>query len=413
MAAVKFRLNKPKDDQGNLKTTPVSIQVWYHHAGIEVELATGLKVLPEQWNGARVTGAKDATRKNNALSKLERALLDVHIDHRDKSPEDHEAIVRGIIKGTDPAISQKKTIYEWIENFTESAKVKPSTKQIYRSSLAHLRKYSTSLTWDSFTIEFYIDFTEYLYSIGLADNTVGKIIKTIKTFIGAAFEQDQHTNLSYKKKGFKVVSSEADEIYLSEEEIIAYYNVDLSGRPELEESRKKFVFDCWVGLRFGDLSKINSNHILKSLSGYFIKITTEKTGEDVTIPLHPIAVEIWKTWENKPPRYIANPTFNKHIKEIAKLAGLDSMVQRRRTVKGVVKIEWVPKWKMVKAHTCRRSFATNCYLMGVPVKTIMAITGHKTEKAFMRYIRVTKQQHADVMMSYFNQKGETIMRKAN
>ena len=43
------------------------------------------------------------------------------------------------------------------------------------------------------------------------------------------------------------------------------------------------------------------------------------------------------------------------------------------------------------------------YLRGIPVITIMAITGHKTEKAFLRYIKVTPDEHAKIMMGYWQE----------
>jgi len=52
---------------------------------------------------------------------------------------------------------------------------------------------------------------------------------------------------------------------------------------------------------------------------------------------------------------------------------------------------------MVTTHTARRSFATNMYKMGIPSITIMAITGHRTETAFLKYIKVTPQEHAEKM----------------
>ena len=55
------------------------------------------------------------------------------------------------------------------------------------------------------------------------------------------------------------------------------------------------------------------------------------------------------------------------------------------------------KWEMISSHTARRSFATNEYLNGTPSITIMAITGHKTEKAFLKYIKVTPKEHAEKM----------------
>ena len=55
------------------------------------------------------------------------------------------------------------------------------------------------------------------------------------------------------------------------------------------------------------------------------------------------------------------------------------------------------KWEMISSHTARRSFATNEYLNGTPSITIMAVTGHKTEKAFLKYIKVTSREHAEKM----------------
>ncbi len=47
---------------------------------------------------------------------------------------------------------------------------------------------------------------------------------------------------------------------------------------------------------------------------------------------------------------------------------------------------------LVCSHTPRRSFATNLYLRGEPVRTIMDITGHSTVAQFMQYIKITKEE---------------------
>ncbi|MDO9635196.1 MAG: tyrosine-type recombinase/integrase [Paludibacter sp.] len=54
----------------------------------------------------------------------------------------------------------------------------------------------------------------------------------------------------------------------------------------------------------------------------------------------------------------------------------------------------IPKNELVTSHTARRSFATNLYLAGIDTISIMLLTGHKTEKSFMVYIRITKEQNA-------------------
>jgi hypothetical protein len=62
------------------------------------------------------------------------------------------------------------------------------------------------------------------------------------------------------------------------------------------------------------------------------------------------------------------------------------------------------KWELVTTYAARRSFATNEYLAGTPTVTIIAITGHKTEKAFLRYIKLTPNEHAKLLKQHWQQR---------
>jgi len=52
------------------------------------------------------------------------------------------------------------------------------------------------------------------------------------------------------------------------------------------------------------------------------------------------------------------------------------------------------KYEMVKTHTARQSGITLMYLANIPTIDIMAISGHKTEKNLLKYIKVTKEETA-------------------
>lgn len=74
--------------------------------------------------------------------------------------------------------------------------------------------------------------------------------------------------------------------------------------------------------------------------------------------------------------------FNYYIKEVVRLAGITELVKISHK-RGTYIIEEVrPKYNWISSHTARRSFCTNEYLAGTPTDLIMAISGHKTEKAF-------------------------------
>jgi integrase len=59
---------------------------------------------------------------------------------------------------------------------------------------------------------------------------------------------------------------------------------------------------------------------------------------------------------------------------------------------------------MVTSHTTRRSFATNLYKSGFQSRGIMAITGHKTEEAFVSYIKVNEEGHAEMLLEHWEKK---------
>jgi integrase len=376
---------------------------------IRPEINTGEHVYPRHWGNGRVKGGPDKIEINLHLNQIEKDLLQMWRENPTADKATITELARRIVRGDSV---QKKTddttenpVLHWMKEYIKLTKKKKGTSQVYNATVEHLtgwaKKNKVTITWDTFNLTFYDSFLEYLYSLGHNDNTVGKYIKKAKNLISEGFERDQHVNINFKKKAFKAMEAEVDEIYLSESEIIKIYNLNI---PELENVKKRFVFSCWVGLRFGDISKLSPHQFQKGLNGPILRVLTEKTNEEVLIPLHPIAEEIWLSWQTSPPKPISNPEFNEKIKTLAEKAGLNDMVQKRNTIRGEVTIQWVPKHTMVKAHTTRRSFATNCVLMKkMPNKTIMAITGHKTEKAFFKYVRITKAQHAELMAEAFKE----------
>jgi len=46
----------------------------------------------------------------------------------------------------------------------------------------------------------------------------------------------------------------------------------------------------------------------------------------------------------------------------------------------------------------------NEYLAGTPTLTIMAITGHKTEKVFLRYIKLVASDHARLLKAHWEKR---------
>jgi integrase len=119
------------------------------------------------------------------------------------------------------------------------------------------------------------------------------------------------------------------------------------------------------------------------------------------IPIDGTVTAILRKYNNQLPQAVSNQKFNDYIKEVSARCESLQGIELLSYVKGGKDIkESVERWKMVSTHTARRSFCSNAYERGTPVNSIMAISGHKTEKAFLAYIKTSKRKQAEIFRGY-------------
>ena len=264
------------------------------------------------------------------------------------------------------------------------------TIQNYKAVLKHLKEFEAKtrykITFETINLDFFYKYTTYLKkALNLAVNTIAKDIAIIKVFMGEAVDLGYTSNMQFRHSKFSFSEEETDQVYLTEKELHELHKFQIENK-KLDQVKDLFVFGAWVGLRFSDFSNIKPENIVDIEGEYFIRTITQKTKELVIIPTNPVILEIFNKYQqnsNKLPKTLSNQKFNDYIKEVCKLAGLTG--KGRLTSKPDVML-----WEAISSHTARRSFATNYYLQGFPTIDLMKITGHKTEKAFLKYIRVSK-----------------------
>lgn len=240
-------------------------------------------------------------------------------------------------------------------------------------------------------IVFYNNFVAFLQAENYSQNNIGKHIKMLKTFLTEASRQHYPVDPCFKD--FKVFREEVDTIALDEAELQQIKDKDLSHTPHLDRVRDWFLLLCWTGCRFSDLEKIGKTDIKDGL----ITFRQQKTNNKVVIPLHPVVLEILEKYEYDMPEPITNQRFNEYIKNVCELAGIDGLETLTITRGGKLTTETYKKWELVSSHTGRRSFCTNMYKRGLPTIMIMSISGHRTEKSFLSYIKVKQEEHAAMM----------------
>lgn len=306
------------------------------------------------------------------------------------------------LKLTDPDFSSEKDqrIVLYAKRFIENSNGvrKASTLRQISSTLTKLENFEKTkrmkLTFDKIDLTTYNNLVAYCTSeLNLSTNSIGNVIKNLKMFMHSAFEEGLHQNLIYRSRYFKKPSEESEAIYLNEAELQRMKMTILPNR-HLDNVRDLFLLACYTGVRSQDYDKLNNDSLINN--GTMLKVRTEKTDEEVIIPLHPVAKSILEKY-NGTPRLISNQKFNQYIKDVCRIVGLTETVTLTRTCGGKKIRISKPKCDFVSSHTARRSFATNAYKAGVPTLAIMAITGHRTEKVFLKYVKVTKEEHAKIV----------------
>ncbi|WP_300433730.1 site-specific integrase [Christiangramia sp.] len=411
MANAKFILKEPNSKEDTL------VYLFFNYQYKRFKYSTGEKILPKFWNPSKQR-AKE-TRKfreypefnarlnlfENAINTVFRRLLNDGVQPNNPLlKENLEAELSGKVLQ-----NKKITLFKFIQEYIEESKgnKKLGTIKVYNTTFNYLEKYAKAtqkdIDFDTINLSFYNRYIKYLtVDNNLSDNTAGKHIKTIKTFMNEATDRGLNENLDFKKRKFKTIREESDSIYLTNAELEKFEKLDLSSSPKLEKTRDLFLIGCYTGLRFSDFTQIKPENILDNNSK--IQIRTQKTGERVTIPLHKTVRKILAKYDNQLPKAYSNQVMNRYLKDVASLAGLKHTVQRTIKRAGKIEKEPVKKFNLVTTHTARRSFATNLFLADIPAISIMKITGHKSERSFLKYIRVTQEQNADKLLNhpYFN-----------
>jgi len=273
--------------------------------------------------------------------------------------------------------------------------------QFYEELKDYEKKFKITLDFDDIDLEFYENFIDMLREKNKANNTIGKHTKVFKAILNEATEKGINTNLKFRSKRFKAFSETGDAIYLNENELQKIYSLDLSKNTKLEKVRDLFIVGSWTGLRFGDFTSIKPEFII----GNFLHIEQHKTLGKITIPLHPIVLEILNKYKGHLPKAISNQKFNEYLKEIGKLAELTEPVYKTITRGGKRISTKYKKWELITTHTARRAFSSNLYKSGFPAKSIMQITGHQTDTSFMKYLKLTPDEHAKLLQQHWQQQG--------
>ncbi|OOQ61916.1 site-specific integrase [Mucilaginibacter pedocola] len=276
-------------------------------------------------------------------------------------------------------------------NETANKDLKWSTLKHYYVTQRYLKKFleqhynATDIYLRELNYKFVKDFEVFLrnhkpkdHQKPLNNNGVMKHIIRLKKMTNLALNLhwiDADPFATYKLKIQKVNREQLSEVELKAIEEKKF------GIERLEMVRDMFVFCCYTGLSYVDVSNLEPEHIVTGADGgRWIRTCREKTLIPVIVPLLPKALAILDKYkDNERALYdgrvfpkISNQKVNSYLKEIADRCDIT---------------------KNVTFHIARHTFATTVTLSnGVPIETVSKILGHTKITTTQIYAKVVERK---------------------
>jgi integrase len=227
----------------------------------------------------------------------------------------------------------------------------------------------------------------YSFSIQeLSDNYFAKIISILKNFLNWSTEHGYNTNQVHQK--FLYSEKEKEVVFLTVKELMHLLNFKFKNE-RMSKARDIYCFGCFTGLRISDINQLRHDHIQ---DGHLTK-KIQKTKRFEQIPLNKFALEILEKYKDNPvmalPKLSAQK-LNDYIKECCQEAKIDSPVTTIDYRGGRALESTKPKYKLITSHTARKTFVTNSIVLGMNIKAIKEITGHKKDSTFNKYLKIAE-----------------------
>lgn len=402
---------------------------------------TPYSVLPKYWNAkaGEIRNVIDEPNRdaiNAYLRELKAAAKSIYDQTiASRTPLTKHLLKTELDKWAGITVDEKPTFEKWVQEYIDNSptRINPKTGRViskrtiqeHKTTFDYLKKFEKEnrqrLDFDTISVFTLADFRDYLTTVkGFALNNIAKHVDNFRQFLRAANDEkipiDQDT---ISTKRFTVARETPQDVYLPESELQAIASLNLSDRNQyitilqtqkgvkkvikvnygtLDRVRDLFMIGCYTGLRVSDYNNIKPHHI----KGAYIDLYQRKTGDRVVIPIHNTVKSILTKYNGNTPPKISDQKINMYVKEVCKLAGICDQVEKQQTKGGEKVANVSEKWQLVTSHTARRSFATNMTIQGIPIQLIMKITGHKKESVFLKYVKLTAFEYAEILQKHLH-----------
>ena len=366
-----------------------SIRLVVSHQGKVYRKATGLTT--KLWDQS----AKKLLTKCKDVAVRERLnAIDIRLKKREgeaRREGDVLRIMEWALTGDETSLSgssaTRPTFWEYFRAWGERPSPVQRQRRLYPNIVSRLMGEKDD--WEDIDSSYYYLLCKKMDEAKYSINTKGAVISKLKVVMHEGYKLKYHKNEDFKD--FRSMSEVPETIALTKEELEALWKYKTKSTWQ-KKARDLFIIGVYSAARWEDYSRFTMANISDGKLSY----SQLKTGTTVIIPASPKLVACLKRNGGEAPK-LSQQKYNEAIKTVCENIGMTAPVHYSVS-KGAGR-EHLAKRRcdMVSSHTARRTGATLLYKSGVPIKQCMMVTGHKDHQSFMRYIRISKEENADIL----------------
>jgi len=269
---------------------------------------------------------------------------------------------------------KKASFIKYFESLKD--KKRPNTKTTWESTLNHIESFhGKKLNFENVTTHWIEKFSEYLLK-EVSQNSARMYLQKINAALNQAVKERIILENPYKYIT-KPKKEEKEMIYLTKDEVQEIINTSFFD----DEIKNAFLFSCYTGLRFSDISTLKWSNIKNSR----IHITQTKTKGAIYIPLNDNAEHILNLQKNTTEYVFKFSTYNSSVNRT-----LGKLIAKTKIDKNVT------------FHTARHTFATLLVTSGVNIFTVSKLLGHTNIDSTLVYAKVINEEKEKAVNSLPN-----------
>lgn len=339
-------------------------------------IGTGIKLYAGQWKDKKMcVNAPNMIDVNEALEAL-RSRIQEWINSLIRNGEAFS------FTALDDFLRARKDGNNFVDyigrRIEERTDIRDSTRSTHRKLLSKLQTFGKIVYFSDLTLYKIEAFDNWLRSQGITQVTIWGYHKTMKVYIHDAIHHDLLANSPYEN--FKVERGKSNgRRYLTPEELKKVEEAVIPIK-KIDRVRDVFVFQCYTGLAYADLSRFDFNKVEKRGERYVLRDVRQKSNEEYYIVLLSPAIRILRKYKNRLP-IISNQQYNKQLKQVSFFSRIS---------------------KEITSHMGRHTFAVMCLSKGAKIENVSKMMGHiniATTQIYAKVLNRSLEQEFDMIES--------------